>query len=79
MPGWKRRDLPLMAWFWGWRRWSAGLQVGCHSKNHDRTTSPSRHLSYQIPVMLPTAGQPFTSVAPDAEAFFYAEQGGQLR
>jgi len=56
----------------------AGMQLACHkhSKQDDFTQPPV--LSYQTTLILPTAGQPFTSVAPDVSAYYYLDGVGSF-
>jgi hypothetical protein len=57
----------------------AGLLLGCHRHRQpidNRVTTPL--LTYQTAVILPTAGQPFTSVAPDAEAYIHVSGVGTI-
>lgn len=50
---------------------NAGLQLACHKRNHQENFTQPPSLSYQTTLILPTAAQPFTSVAPEVSAYFY--------
>jgi len=52
---------------------NAGLLLGCHKreKPDDFTQPPYLVNNYQFPVMLATVGQPFASVTPPVQAYYY--------
>jgi hypothetical protein len=65
---------------WSGRRWArygqvlvgAGLLVGCHRHLGGLDNSVTRPIvTYRTPTILATAGQPFTSVAPDYSAYVH--------
>ena len=65
---------------WSGRRWAsygqvlvgAGLLVGCHHHLGGIDNSVTRPIvTYRTPTILATAGQPFTSVAPDCSAYVH--------
>jgi hypothetical protein len=74
MPGRNTKGFAAYGLMLGLAALNAGLLVACHrsQKPYDLTDPPS--LSYRTTLILPTAGQPFTSVAPDVSAF-YLENG----
>ena len=70
MPGWKMKGFAAYGLILGLAVLNAGLQLACHKSNKpdDFTDPPS--LSYASVLILPTAGQPFTSVAPEVSAYY---------
>jgi hypothetical protein len=50
---------------------NVGLQLACHKRNRQENFTQPPSLSYQTTLILPTAAQPFTSVAPEVSAYFY--------
>jgi hypothetical protein len=78
MPGWKTKRFAAYALILGLATLDAGLLLGCHSKNHELNTTQPPSLSYQSTLMLATAGQLYTSVAPDCQAFYYENGVGSF-
>jgi hypothetical protein len=71
MPGWNSQRFTACALFSGLAVLNAGLQLGCHHREELKSFTDPPQLTYQTPVVLATAGQPFTSVEPDVSAYSY--------
>ena len=54
----------------------AGFQAACHRSSRSDDFYNPPQLRYQTPVILATAGQPYTSVAPDVSAYFFLNHAG---
>ena len=50
---------------------NVGMQLACHKRDKQENFTQPPSLSYQTTLILPTAAQPFTSVAPAVSAYFY--------
>jgi len=55
-----------------------GFQAGCHKGSHEDNAVEAPSVTYQTPVMLATAGQPFASVAPVAQAYIHNQGVGTI-
>jgi hypothetical protein len=71
MPGWNTKRFAAYGLISGLAVLNVGLQLGCHKFKELQNFTDPPQLSYQTPLILATAGQPFTSVAPAVSAFYY--------
>ena len=79
MPVWTTKRFAAYGLLAGLAALNGGLQLACHhgSKDTDFTNPPQ--MSYQTTLILPTAGQLFTSVAPKVSAFTEVNGIGQTQ
>jgi len=73
MPVWTTKRFAAYALMAGLTVLNGGLNLACHhaSKQDDMLDPPRLVQPYQTPLILATVGQPFTSAAPDFEAYYH--------